>query len=62
MNAGTNGVIISRPHGGFRLAKQTPWGDEYVVFSYSAAEAWTRLSAITGRSVAELKRMAVSNL
>ena len=48
-------ILFSRPHGGYRLEKQTAWGDEYVAFAYTAAQAWQRLAAITGRTVRELK-------
>lgn len=57
-----NGVLLSRPHGGYRLAKQTSWGDEYVVFAYSLNEAWTKLSNVTGRSVAELRRLQITEI
>lgn len=57
-----NGILISRPHGGFRLAKQTSWGDEYVVFAYTAAQAWIKLSRITGRTVQELKGLQISRV
>ena len=40
MTSNTSGILMSRPHRGYRLAKQTEWGDEYVVFAYTAAEAW----------------------
>ena len=42
MTSNTSGILISRPHGGYRLAKQTEWGDEYVAFAYTAAEAWKK--------------------
>jgi hypothetical protein len=48
-------IFFSRPYGGFRLVKQTTWGDEYAAFAYCVHEAWRKLSKITGRSVAELK-------
>ena len=57
-----NGILMSRPHGGFRLAKQTTWGDEYVAFAYTAAEAWNKLSRITGRSVRELKSLQITRV
>ena len=57
-----NGVLISRPHNGFRLAKQTTWGDEYVAFAYTAKEAWERLARITGRTVAELKNLPATSV
>ena len=57
-----DGVLISRPNGGFRLAKQTAWGDEYVAFAYTAQEAWERLSRITGREVRDLKRLPVTQM
>ena len=57
-----NGILMSKPHGGFRLAKQTTWGDEYVAFAYTATEAWKRLAAITGRSVSELKALQISRV
>lgn len=55
-----NGVLLSRPHGGYRLAKQTSWGDEYVVFAYSLNEAWERLASRTGWTVSELKSMQIT--
>lgn len=57
-----NGILMSRPHGGFRLAKQTTWGDEYVAFAYTAAEAWSKLSRITGRTVRELKALQITRV
>lgn len=57
-----NGILFSRPHGGYRLAKQTPWGDEYVAFAYTAAEAWSKLSRITGRTVRELKALQLTRV
>lgn len=57
-----NGVLISRQHNGFRLAKQTPWGDEYVSFAYTAKEAWERLARITGRTVSELKNLPATRV
>lgn len=57
-----NGILLSHPHGGLRLAKQTPWGDEYVVFSLVASEAWAKLAKITGRSVAELKALPITRV
>ena len=57
-----DGILISRPHGGYRLAKQTLWGDEYVAFSYTAKEAWERLARITGRSVIALKRLPATQV
>ena len=56
------GILLSRPHGGFRLAKQTSWGDEYVAFAYTAADAWAKLARITGRSVPELKSMQLTRV
>lgn len=53
---------MSRPHGGWRLAKQTPWGDEYVAYANTPAEAWSRLSRITGRSVKELKALPMTRV
>ena len=62
MTSNTSGILMSRPHRGYRLAKQTDWGDEYVVFAYTAAEAWKKLSKITGRTVSELKSMKVTKV
>ena len=62
MTSNTSGILMSRPHRGYRLAKQTEWGDEYVVFAYTAAEAWKKLSKITGRTVSELKSMKVTKV
>ena len=56
------GILFSRPHGGFRLAKQTAWGDEYIAFGYTASDAWRRLAAITGRTVGELKAMQLTRM
>lgn len=56
------GILLSRPHGGFRLAKQTDWGDEYVAFAYDLQEAWKKLAQITGREVSELKRLALTQV
>ena len=56
------GILLSRPHGGFRLAKQTSWGDEYVAFAYTAVDAWATLARITGRSVRELKSMQITRV
>lgn len=56
------GILISRPHGGFRLAKQTQWGDEYIAFAYTAKEAWGRLARITGRDVRELKQLPATRV
>ena len=56
------GILLSRPHGGLRLAKQTSWGDEYVAFAYTDAEAWAKLARITGRSVLELMGMQVTRV
>jgi hypothetical protein len=56
------GILLSRPHGGWRLAKQTSWGDEYVAFAYTASEAWAKLARITGRTVRELKNMQVTRI
>lgn len=55
-----SGILFSRPHGGYRLEKQTSWGDEYVVFSYSAQEAWEKLARITGRTVRDLKSLQIT--
>lgn len=55
-----NGILFSRPHGGYRLAKQTSWGDEYIVFSYDLQDAWRKLSKITGRGVSELKALPIT--
>lgn len=52
-----DGILLSRERGGFRLAKQTPWGDEYTGFGYSVEDAWQRLAVVTGRGVAELKAL-----
>ena len=57
-----DGVLISRPHGGFRLAKQTAWGEEYVAFAYTAQEAWERLARVTGRAVHELKMLPATRV
>lgn len=57
-----DGILLSRPHGGFRLAMQTDWGDEYEAFAYDLQEAWKKLSRITGREVAELKRLALTEV
>ena len=57
-----SGILLSRQHNGFRLAKQTTWGDEYVAFAYTAREAWERLARITGRTVRELKEMQVTRV
>lgn len=57
-----NIILFSRPHGGFRLAKQTSWGDEYVAFAYTAIEAWQRLAKITGRTVSELKSIELRRM
>ena len=57
-----NGILLSRPHGGLRLAKQTSWGEEYVAFAYTADEAWAKLSRITGHTVIELKRMQITRV
>ena len=57
-----NGLLLSRPHGGLRLAKQTSWGEEYVAFAYTADEAWAKLSRITGHTVIELKRMQITRV
>ena len=57
-----DGILFSRPHGGFRFAKQTTWGDEYVAFAYTADEAWARLAKITGRTVPELKGMRITRV
>jgi hypothetical protein len=57
-----SGILMSRPHGGFRLAKQTPDGDEYVAFAHSITDAWNRLSAITGFSSDELKRLPLTRV
>ena len=62
MKSNTTGILISRPHGGYRLAKQTEWGEEYVAFAYTAAEAWKKLSKISGRTVSELKSMKVTKV
>lgn len=58
----TNGILMSKPHGGLRLAKQTTWGDEYVAFAYTAKEAWAKLAKITGRTVAELKSIPITKI
>ena len=60
MTSNINGILLSRPHGGYRLAKQTPWGEEYVAFAYTASEAWQRLAKITGRTVLELKTLQIT--
>ena len=57
-----DGILFSRPHGGYRLAKQTAWGDEYVAFAYTAQEAWAKLARITGRTVRELKSMQLTRM
>jgi|DEB19_MinimDraft_2_1074335.scaffolds.fasta_scaffold105498_2 hypothetical protein len=57
-----NGILFSRPHGGYRLAKQTTWGEEWVAFAYTAQEAWERLARITGRTVRELKAMQLTRV
>ena len=57
-----NGVLISYPHGGVRLAKQTPYGDEYVTFAHTNCQAWNNLARITGRSVDELKRLPLTRI
>jgi hypothetical protein len=57
-----NGILFSRPHGGYRLAKQTTWGGEWVAFAYTAQEAWERLARITGRTVRELKAMQLTRV
>lgn len=57
-----DGVLFSRENGGFRLAKQTSWGEEYVGFGYSIEDAWRRLSAVTGRGVAELKALPLVSI
>jgi hypothetical protein len=57
-----NGILFSRPHGGYRLAKQSEWGDEYVAFSYDHKEAWQQLSKITGRGVTELKSLPITRV
>jgi hypothetical protein len=62
MISNTTGILLSKPHGGFRLAKQTSWGDEYVAFAYTAKEAWAKLSKITGRSVRELKSLQITRV
>lgn len=56
------GVLMSRPHGGIQLAKQTEWGDEYVAFAQDAITAWNRLSGITGIAVDELKRLPLTRV
>jgi len=58
----TNGVLFSRPHGGYRLAKQTAWGEEYVAFAYTASEAWEKLARVTGRTVRELMAMQLNRV
>jgi len=58
----TTGILFSRPHGGYRLAKQTAWGDEYIAFAYTAAEAWAKLARITGRKVRELKGLQLTRV
>jgi hypothetical protein len=55
-------ILFSKPHGGFRLALQTSWGDEYVAFDYLVADAWRKLARITGRSVTELKTMQLRRM
>ena len=62
MKSNTTGILISRPHGGYRLAKQTEWGEEYVAFAYTSTEAWKRLARVTGRSVQELKTMPITKV
>ena len=62
MKSNTTGILISRPHGGYRLAKQTEWGEEYVAFAYTSTEAWKRLARVTGRSVQELKTMLITKV
>ena len=57
-----DGILFSRPHGGFRLAKQTTWGEEWVAFAYTAQEAWVRLAKITGRTVQELKGLRITRV
>ena len=57
-----DGILFSRPHGGYRLAKQTTWGEEYVAFAYTAEEAWGRLAKITGRTVQELKGLRITRV
>ena len=57
-----NGILFSRPHGGYRLAKQSADGEEYVAFAYEAGEAWARLARITGRSVTELKALPLTRV
>jgi hypothetical protein len=54
-----NIILLSRPHGGFRLAKQTAWGDEYVAFDYVSEDAWMKLSNITGLTINQLKSLEV---
>jgi len=57
-----SGVLMSRPHGGYRLALQTEWGDEYVSFAQLPSDAWEKLSRMTGREVSELKRMPLTQV
>lgn len=54
-----NIILLSRPHGGYRLAKQTTWGEEYVAFAYASKDAWQKLSNITGSSVTQLKSLDI---
>jgi hypothetical protein len=56
------GILYSRPHGGWRLAKQTECGDEYVVFDYDQAAAWRKLAQVTGRLVRELKNLPMTRM
>ena len=54
-----NIILLSRPHGGYRLAKQTTWGEEYVAFAYASKDAWKKLSSITGYAVIQLESLDI---
>jgi len=56
------GILMSIESGHIRLAKQTSFGDEYVVTAPDATTAWIRLSRITGSSARELKQLRLTRV